>query len=89
MDGSKVKAIIDWEAPSNVKERRFFVGLPNYYHRFIKGFSAIVASLIELLKKDQGWAWSHLCQNAFNNLKKAITERLVLALPDTNKPFEI
>lgn len=89
MDESKVKAILDWEAPSNVNELRSFLGLANYYRRFIKGYSAVVAPLTELLKKDQGWAWSQSCQNAFDNLKKAVTERPVLALPDTHKPFEV
>lgn len=37
MDEGKIKAILNWEAPTNVKELRSFLGLANYYRRVIKG----------------------------------------------------
>ncbi|XP_069145655.1 uncharacterized protein [Solanum lycopersicum] len=62
MDEPKVKAIQDWEAPTKVTELRSFVGLANYYRRFIRGYSAIAAPLTELLKKNRPWLWSEECQ---------------------------
>lgn len=38
MDKSKVQAIQDWEPPRKVSEQRSFLGLVNYYRRFIKGY---------------------------------------------------
>jgi len=86
MDPAKIKAILDWEPPTKVIELRSFLGLVNYYQRFIKGYSAIAAPLTNLLKKGRGWTWS---QQAFDTLKMAITEEPVLSLPDLNKPFEL
>nr|XP_025678924.1 uncharacterized protein LOC112778859 [Arachis hypogaea] len=82
MDQGKVKAIKEWEPPNKVSELRSFLGLANYYRRFIKGYSAKVAPLTDLLKNNHSWEWSKECQKAFDELKVAITEGLVLALPD-------
>uniref|UniRef100_A0A3Q7ETV7 Reverse transcriptase domain-containing protein n=1 Tax=Solanum lycopersicum TaxID=4081 RepID=A0A3Q7ETV7_SOLLC len=81
MDEAKVKAIQDWEAPTKVTELRTFLGLANYYRRFISGYSAKAAPLTELLKKNRPWA--------FEGLKTAVTEEPVLMLPDFTKTFEI
>ncbi|KAI5681427.1 hypothetical protein M9H77_02655 [Catharanthus roseus] len=54
------------------EEVLFFLGLVNYYRRFIKGYSARAAPLIDLIKKNRPWAWSEDCQRAFEDLKKAI-----------------
>ena len=74
MDGAKVKAIQDWETPAKVTEVRSFLGLVNYYLRFIKGYSAKAPPLTDLLKKTKAWEWDALCQKAFDELKDAVTE---------------
>lgn len=51
LDESKVQAIAEWEAPNKVTELRFFLGLENYYQRFIEGYSRITAPLTDMLKK--------------------------------------
>ena len=51
MDLEKVRAIQEWKAPTNVKELRSFLGLANYYRRFVDGYSRRVTPLTELLKK--------------------------------------
>ncbi|KAH9753791.1 Endonuclease [Citrus sinensis] len=89
MENAKVKAILDWEPPSKVPELRSFLGLVNYYRRFIKGYSTKAAPLTDMLKKNIMWHWSEECQRAFEELKKAISEEPVLALPDHTKPFEV
>ncbi|KAH9706417.1 Endonuclease [Citrus sinensis] len=89
IEDSKVKAILEWQPPTNVPELRSFLGLVNYYRRFIKGYSAKAVPLTELLKKNRTWHWSKECQRAFGELKKAISEQPVLALPDHTKPFEV
>ena len=55
MDERKVQAVIDWPAPTKVTELRSFLGLANYYRRFIKGYSKIVSPLTDFLKKDRAW----------------------------------
>ncbi|GER38202.1 polyprotein [Striga asiatica] len=65
MDPAKIKAIEEWKPPTKVPELHSFLGLVNYYRRFIKGYSAIAAPLTNLLKKNQAWNWSRECQDAF------------------------
>uniref|UniRef100_A0A803N8Q4 RNA-directed DNA polymerase n=1 Tax=Chenopodium quinoa TaxID=63459 RepID=A0A803N8Q4_CHEQI len=89
MDENKVKAIVNWEQPKLVPELRSFLGLANYYRKFIKGYSQKVAPLTDLLKKGQAWAWSDKCEDAFNGLKLAISSKLVLKLPEFDKSFEV
>ena len=89
MDESKIKAIQEWDPPTKVPQLRPFLGLVNYHRRFIKGYSARAAPLIDLLKKNKAWTWDEKCQQASEDLKKAITEEPVLALPDHTKVFEV
>ena len=72
MDSKKVQAIVDWQAPRHVKDLRSFLGLANYYRKFIAGYSKKAAALTDLLKKDTKWVWSKRCDEAFQNLKNAI-----------------
>ncbi|KMT14518.1 hypothetical protein BVRB_4g072900 [Beta vulgaris subsp. vulgaris] len=89
MDEAKVNAIMDWEQPKSVPELRSFLGLANYYRKFIKGYSQKVSSLTDLLKKSQVWEWTERCQSAFEDLKSAISSEPVLKLPEFDKPFEV
>ena len=84
-----MKAIKEWDPPTKVPQLRSFLGLVNYYRRFIKGYSARAAPLTDLLKKNKAWEWDERCQQAFEDLKKAVTEEPVLALPDHTKVFEV
>ena len=61
LDMAKRKVILEWEPPTKVIELRSFLGLVNYYRRFIKSYSAIAAPLTDLLKKGKGWIWSQEC----------------------------
>uniref|UniRef100_A0A3Q7I3W4 Reverse transcriptase domain-containing protein n=1 Tax=Solanum lycopersicum TaxID=4081 RepID=A0A3Q7I3W4_SOLLC len=81
MDEEKVKAIQDWKAPTKVTELHSFIGLANYYRKFISGYSTKVAPLTELLKKNKPWVWSQECQGAFEGLKTAMP--LILPLGDS------
>ena len=89
MDSDKIKAIQEWKVPTSVSDVRSFLGLTNYYRRFIEGFSRQAAPLTELLKKDHPWSWSNKCQMAFEDLKATMTRGPVLGLVDVTKPFEI
>ena len=85
----KVQDMIDWPTPTKVTEFRSFLGLANYYRRFIKGYSKIVSSLTDFLKKDRAWDWDTECWAAFESLKQVISKEPVLQLPNLNLPFEV
>ncbi|PKI70699.1 hypothetical protein CRG98_008932 [Punica granatum] len=85
----EVASIMEWESPTKVTELRSFLGLANYYRRFIKGYSSITVPLTDLLKKARTWEWTEECQAAFDRLKGVVTDEPVLALPCYGKPFEV
>jgi len=89
MEQNKIHAIRDWKIPAAVTELRSFLGLANYYRRFVEGFSEKARPLTELLKKDHKWSWTPECQAAFEGLKKAMIEGPVLGIADVTKPFEV
>ena len=89
VDPNKVKAIQDWKVPSNVHEVRSFLGLASYFRKFIKDFASTAGPLTDLTKKDAIWNWTGKVQDAFDNIKRALTSAPVLRLPDNTKPFTL
>ena len=89
MDEAKIQAIQEWEASTNVTELRSFLGLANYYRRFINGYSAKDTLLTEVLKKNKSWVWREDCQREFECLKAVVTKESVLTLPSFSNSFEI
>ena len=68
----KVTAITEAPKPSNVKEQRPFLGLVNYYGRFLPRLSTVTQPLNKLLQKGVLWVWSQACDDAFQRLKKIL-----------------
>jgi len=66
-----------------------FLGLANYYRRFIKNFAQIVAPLYVLVRKEQKWKWEKEQEEAFGNLKAVFTTEPVLAIPDIDKEMRV
>ncbi|KAJ9544036.1 LOW QUALITY PROTEIN: hypothetical protein OSB04_023743 [Centaurea solstitialis] len=88
MDESKVEAITTWPTPTSVHEVRRFHGLASFYRRFIRNFSSIVAPITDCIKGSQ-FAWSLAASNAFEELKKKVTQAPVLALPNFQVAFQV
>jgi hypothetical protein len=74
---------------NSVKELRSFLGLAGYYRRFVHHFDIISKPLTNLLKKHVIFIWTPDHEAAFNALKFALCQSLVLALPNFNKAFTI
>lgn len=75
----KVDAITKMKIPSNRDEVRAFLGLINYYGRFLSNLSTILYPINQLLKDTVSFDWSKECQHAFNTVKQMIASDLVLA----------
>ena len=86
-DPDKISAVRDWPTPQNLKQSRAFVGLCQYYRRFVPSFSEISAPLNALTKKGARFEWSPQCQNAFETLKSVLMGAAVLALPSEDGMF--
>ncbi|KAL0170112.1 hypothetical protein M9458_034708, partial [Cirrhinus mrigala] len=90
MDNSKVEAIVNWPAPSTVKELQRFLGFSNFYRRFIDNFSILASPLTSLLKgKPRTLTWTPEATHAFERLKKAFTSAPILVHPDPQRPFVV
>ena len=84
----KVSAVLDFPAPGSVKELKQFVGLTNYYHKFIHNYASIAEPLQKLLKgKKKLLQWTTGCQQAFDTLKSKLTTSPILGYPDFTCPF--
>ena len=90
MMDTKVKAILDWPAPTSVKQLRQFLGLAGFYREFIRMFSHIVAPLSSLLKKNViKWYWTNEHEIAFETIKQRIAAKPTLILPREHLPFVV
>ena len=66
-----------------------FLGLANYYRRFIKDFTRIAVPLHVLVRKEQRWKWKKEQKKAFERLKAVFTTESVLAILDINKEMRV
>ena len=85
----KTKAITSFPVPTSQSQLRTFLGLAQYYRRFIRGFSHIASTLTNLLKKDAKFVWDSQCQKAFDTLRTALTSSPILAYPDFDREFTL
>lgn len=90
MDSKKIQAIVNWPTPRIIFEVRGFHGLASFYRKFIRSFSRICASIIETIREtNQPFKWTEVVDLNFKFLKKKITEKPVLALPNFEKVFQV
>src|SRR5918912_1106670 len=87
VDPKKVQAVKDWKPLKNVHDVRCFLGMCNYYRRFIERYAHIVAPITKLLRKDTKWKWTESQQKAFDILKERLVAAPVLRKPDFSIPF--
>jgi len=87
IDDSRVEAIRTFPTPTDLKTLRQFLGIAQFFKRFIKGFSSIAFPLRLLLTKGQPWTWGPTQNQAFLELKNALCSAPVLQFPDPEKHF--
>lgn len=87
-DDAKISAIKNFPKPKNVKAVQSFIGLCNYYRKFIKNFSQIARPLHEITKKDN-FFWTDDQEDSFETLKQKLTNPPVLAHFDPNQGCEL
>nr|GEW89049.1 reverse transcriptase domain-containing protein [Tanacetum cinerariifolium] len=89
VDKAKVDVIAKLPHPTTVKGVRSFLGYAGFYRRFIQDFSKIARPMTHLLEKETPFVFSKECVDAFNTLKKKLTEAPILVVPDWKLPFEL
>jgi len=87
VDPEKIKEIMEWPAPKNVKEVIYFMGYTSYYRIFIEIISKLAYPITNLQKKGIKFEWSQKCQDNFDKLKQLLTSPPILKLADPHKKF--
>ncbi len=86
-DTSKIVSITNYPEPQNVKQLMSFLGLVNYYRKFVRRFAEIAHNLTELTKKSSKWKWGEKERDAFQSIKKCLTSNPLLRYPDFTREF--
>lgn len=89
-DPASVEKVKKFPVPTNKKKLQAWLGLANYYRKFIPNFADIADPQYALLSKNAAFNWDDKCQQSFEKLKEALnTEPVMLFHPDTSKKFEV
>ncbi|GKC99140.1 reverse transcriptase domain-containing protein, partial [Tanacetum coccineum] len=89
VDREKVDVISKLPPPTFIKGIRSFLGHAGFYLRFIQDFSKIARPMTHLFEKETPFIFSTECREAFETLKKKLTEAPILVAPDWDLPFKI
>jgi hypothetical protein len=86
VDPKKIEAMQDWTHPKTIKSLCGFLGLTDYYHKFVHNYGKILAPLTDLLKNNS-FTWNLATDKDFQDLKATMCTTPVVALPDFTKSF--
>ena len=82
---AKVLAMQNAPVPQNIIKIKSFLGLINYYRKFLPDLSSLLAPLNNLLQKGTKWNWTETQQTAFDKAKSLVQSSVVLAHYDASK----
>lgn len=79
VDPEKIKPILGMTPPTSTAELRSFLGMINFYGKFVRNLSSYLNPLYDLLRKGVTWIWNKKHQVAFEQIKRLLTSTEVLA----------
>lgn len=85
IDPSRVETLQKLDPPNNKEELQRIIGSFNYVRKYVPKMAELMSPLCKLLKKDSTWIWTSLQQNAFEEMKKVISQALSLTPFDSTK----
>ncbi|KAL5475730.1 hypothetical protein EMCRGX_G025580 [Ephydatia muelleri] len=88
-DPEKTATVKAWPTPTSTKEVQQFLGLANYYRRFIKDFAQIAKPLHKLTERTSSFLWTTECKKSFEILLHLLSSPPILSYPDFTKPFNL
>jgi len=88
-DPDRIKAIVEVPKPKNITEVRAFIGMVNFYGKFINQLANMLEPLYKLLRKVVEFYWSEKCDIAFNKCKEVITSNNVLTHYNLSLPIKV
>lgn len=88
-DPEKTRAMCDCPRPADVSQVKAYIGMINYYGRFVPNLSTLLEPLYKLLRSDVEFKWNDDCQKAFLKSKQAISSDQILTHFDPNLPLKL
>ncbi|GFO27254.1 Pol polyprotein [Plakobranchus ocellatus] len=85
----KIKAVTEAHPPTDKTQLRSFLGLVNYYHKWLKNVAHIAKPLYNLLQDNKHFSWSTECQKAFETIKSMVASDKVLMRYDRDLPLRL
>ena len=85
----KLQAIQAAPVPTDASQLRAFIGLMNYYGKFMPHISTHLAPLYTLLEKERSWSWTEDCEASFRKGKTLLTNETVLVHYDNILPIKL
>jgi len=82
-----VAAVKSYKVPTTIKQLRGWLGISNYFRRYIKVYARIMYPITELIKeynREGKFTWSSECNQAFNQIKQILTTAPLLRHWDEN-----
>lgn len=89
VDPSKIDVVFQWGTPKSVTEIRSFLGLDDYYRKFIEGFSKLGLPLTQLSRKGQAYDWDVHYEESFQELKNKLTFSPLLIFSNPSELFVV
>ena len=85
----KIKAITAMPEPKNQSELHSFLGMANYYNRFVPGLATNCAPLNDLLQNNKQWNWTSEHVEAVKSVKRLLTSADTLSHYDPSLPISL
>lgn len=85
MSKDKLDSILKQLIPTTTKELQSFLGIANYYRKFVTGYLGIVKDLTKLIKKETTFEQTKEQEIAFNKLKEEFTKEPILQIFDLER----
>ena len=85
----KIAAIERAPMPKNIQQLRSFLGLLNYYRKFLPNLAMVIQPLNDLLQKDKKWSWTEGCSRAVDTAKRLLLQSKVLVHYDSSLPLRL
>ena len=89
VDPKKTEAVKNWPRPLSSSDIRSFLGLADYYRRFVESFASISSPLTKLTQKKAKYQCSEACEKSFQELKDRLTSAPISTLPEGNDCFVV
>ena len=86
---AKIAALFKKTIPTSVTQIRSFLGLAQYYKKFIQNFAAIASPLYLATSNGNKFTWNPECTNAFHELRESLSTTPILQLPQFDQPFRL